>query len=180
MPAYVAFLRAVNLGATRKFPKEAIRAAARAAGFTDVETYINTGNVRVSTPLRSRAAVESALEAAFAADRGFEVPTIAFRSRELAGMAQAGEEIAAARPARVRHYVTLLKREPDEAAARRAVEALARPPGVYVALVGRALHVLPDQVLGGGGPTGAAVERLLGVGTTRNQTVLSELARRWR
>ena len=27
MPTYVAFLRAINLGATRKFPKDAIKAA---------------------------------------------------------------------------------------------------------------------------------------------------------
>ena len=37
MPSYVAFLRAINLGATRKFPKDDIRAAvegeaARATG----------------------------------------------------------------------------------------------------------------------------------------------------
>src|SRR4051794_20858140 len=45
MPTYVAFLRAINLGATRKFPKDAIRAATEAAGGSGVETYINTGNV---------------------------------------------------------------------------------------------------------------------------------------
>ena len=78
MPTYVAFLRAINLGATRKFPKDAIKAAAEKAGFTDVETYINTGNLRVTTRMRSRAKVEAALEKAFLEDRGFEVPTIAF------------------------------------------------------------------------------------------------------
>ena len=65
MPTYIAFLRAINLGANRKFPKDAIKAAAEGAGFTDVETYINTGNVRVTTRLRSRAKVEAALEKAF-------------------------------------------------------------------------------------------------------------------
>ncbi|HEV2798078.1 MAG TPA: DUF1697 domain-containing protein, partial [Nocardioides sp.] len=44
MPTYVAFLRAINLGRTRKFPKDAIKAATEAAGGSDVETYINTGN----------------------------------------------------------------------------------------------------------------------------------------
>jgi uncharacterized protein (DUF1697 family) len=46
VPTYVAFLRAINLGAKGKFPKAAIIRAVEAAGFTDVETYINTGNVR--------------------------------------------------------------------------------------------------------------------------------------
>ena len=43
MATYIAFLRAINLGATRKFPKDAIKASVEAAGGTDVETYINTG-----------------------------------------------------------------------------------------------------------------------------------------
>ena len=88
MPTYVAFLRAINLGATRKFPKDAIRAATEAAGGSDVETYINTGNVRVTTPLRSRARVEAALERAFAAEAGFEVPTIVFTPKELVAIAE--------------------------------------------------------------------------------------------
>ncbi len=61
MPTYIAFLRAINIG-KRKFAKDAIVAACEAAGCTDVETYINTGNVRVTTSLRSRAKVEAALE----------------------------------------------------------------------------------------------------------------------
>ena len=55
MPSYVAFLRAINLGSTRKFPKEAVKAAVEKAGGTAVETYINTGNVRFDSTLRSRA-----------------------------------------------------------------------------------------------------------------------------
>lgn len=81
MATYVAFLRAINLGAKRKFPKDAIVAAVEAAGFTEVETYINTGNVRFDTTMRSRAKIEAALEEAFLADRGFEVPTIVFTPR---------------------------------------------------------------------------------------------------
>ena len=71
MPTYIAFLRAINLGANRKFPKDAIRAATEAAGGTEVETYINTGNVRFTTSLRSRAKVEQTLERSFAKHAGF-------------------------------------------------------------------------------------------------------------
>ena len=49
MPTYIAFLRAVNVG-KRMFAKAAIVQACEDAGCTDVETYINTGNVRVTTP----------------------------------------------------------------------------------------------------------------------------------
>ena len=76
MPTYVAFLRAINLGPSRKFAKADIVAAVEDCGFTEVETYINTGNVRFRTSMRSRPKVESALEEAFREQAGFEVPTI--------------------------------------------------------------------------------------------------------
>ena len=57
VPTYVAFLRAINLGAKRKFPQDAIKTATEAAGGSDVETYINTGNVRLTHPSRSVAAL---------------------------------------------------------------------------------------------------------------------------
>ena len=56
------------------FAKAAIVQACEDAGFTDVETYINTGNVRVTTRLRSRAKVEAALEKAFRGRPGSRCP----------------------------------------------------------------------------------------------------------
>ena len=56
MPSHVAFLRAVNVGG--RFVRMAeLRAALEAAGFTDVETHLQSGNVRVRTPMRSTAKV---------------------------------------------------------------------------------------------------------------------------
>ena len=72
MPTYVAFLRAVNVG-KRKYPMAELRAALDAAGYDQVETHIQTGNVLLTTPVRSRARVEKALEELFEQDRGFVV-----------------------------------------------------------------------------------------------------------
>ena len=94
MPTYIAFLRAINVG-KRMFAKDAIIPACEDAGCTDVETYINTGNVRVTTKLRSRAKVEAALEKAFSASAGFEVPTIVFTPKELTAVAADADELAA-------------------------------------------------------------------------------------
>ena len=173
MPTYIAFLRAINLGAKRKFPKDAIRAAAEAAGFTDVETYINTGNVRVSSSLRSRTKVEAALEQAFLDDRGFEVPTIAFTPRELVAIA----EEAAAFGHDGRHYVSLLKHPPSEAAVRRIEEASTAEEVARVG--GRAVHLLLGENYHEARLTNAAVEKHLGVATNRNLTVIRALADRW-
>ena len=105
MATYVAFLRAINLGATRKFPKDDIVAATEAAGFEDVATHINTGNVRLSTTMRSRARIEAALEAAYLADRGFEVPTIVYAGSELREVHEHASTVDHAG----KHYVALLR-----------------------------------------------------------------------
>ena len=116
MATYIAFLRAINLGPTRKFPKDAIKAAVEAAGGDRVETYINTGNVRLDSSMRSRARLEAALEEAFLADRGFEVPTIVFTPAELREIAEDAKRFADGHEGR--HYVSLLKEEPPAARGR--------------------------------------------------------------
>ena len=78
MPTYVAFLRAINLGPTRTFAKDAIRSATEDAGGSDVETYLNTGNVRLAHSARSVGKVQQALEKAYAEEAGFEIPTVVF------------------------------------------------------------------------------------------------------
>ena len=177
MPTYVAFLRAINLGPTRKFPKDDIRRVVEDAGFTDVDTHINTGNVRFSTPMRSRAKIEARLEQAFAADRGFDVPAIVFSTAELAGIAREAAELSARHPELERHYVYLMKDElPADTVD--AIAALATDAGEMV-VRGRAAHALlgPGYQAGSVDPLGAA--KLLGVATNRNATVVSAIAAKW-
>ncbi len=64
--------------------------------------------------MRSRAKVEAALEKAFLADRGFEVPTIVFTPTELTAIADEATEFAKDHGGV--HYVSLLKDEPSAAA----------------------------------------------------------------
>ena len=45
MTAYVAFLRGVNLGPSRRVPMGDLRAALRVAGYGDVRTHLQSGNV---------------------------------------------------------------------------------------------------------------------------------------
>ena len=115
MPTYVAFLRAINLGPNRKFAKAQIVEAVEDCGFTDVETYINTGNVRFDRSMRSRAKVEEALEKAFRKHAGFEVPTIVFTPAELKEIAADAVEVAKEHHNTGAHYVSLLKEKPKAA-----------------------------------------------------------------
>lgn len=181
MPTYAAFLRAINLGPTRQFPKGNIKSATEAAGGTDVETYINTGNVRLTTRLRSRAKVEAALEKAYLADRGFEVPTIVFTLAELKQIAADAEEIAEGidpgmSPDR-RHYVSLLKSQPGPEAVA-LIESSSTPEALAV-VRGRGVHLVMATAYHASQLGNAQVEKALGVATNRNLTVIRALAERW-
>jgi uncharacterized protein (DUF1697 family) len=65
MTAYVALLRAVNVGGTGKLPMSELKAMCEDQGFTDVKTYIASGNV-VFRADQTEAKVKSALESALA------------------------------------------------------------------------------------------------------------------
>lgn len=175
MPTYVAFLRAINLGPNRKFPKAEIVAAVEAAGATRVETYINTGNVRLDSRLRSRAKVEEALERSFAADRGFEVPTIVFTPAELRAIADDAAELGEGHDGR--RYVSLLKEAPTESG--RALIEAAGDEHQRAFVRGRAVHLLLGEDYHTATLSNATVEKHLGVATNRNVTVVTTLAGKW-
>lgn len=53
MASYVAFLRGVNLGPNNKIPMPALRTMAEDLGYTEVATFINSGNLIVSSPKKA-------------------------------------------------------------------------------------------------------------------------------
>jgi uncharacterized protein (DUF1697 family) len=59
--AFVALLRAVNVGGTGKLPMSDLKEMCEALGFGSVRTYIASGNV-VFTSRKSEAAIKAALE----------------------------------------------------------------------------------------------------------------------
>ncbi|WP_248582673.1 DUF1697 domain-containing protein [Nocardioides sp. InS609-2] len=177
MPTYVAFLRAINLGAKRKFLKDDIRRVTESIGATDVATHINTGNVLLTTTMRSRAKVESALEKAFAADRGFEVPTMVFKPAELVAIAVDADELWADLGEPRAHYISLFKSAPS-AAATSAVHNLDLD-GEVVRVVDRAAHVLLHREFHENRALSSREFKALGEGTARNVTVIRALATKW-
>ena len=61
MAAFVALLRAVNVGGTGKLPMTELKAMCEELGFAAVRTYIASGNV-VFTSRKSESAIKAALE----------------------------------------------------------------------------------------------------------------------
>src|SRR3954452_5528043 len=75
MPTYVALLRGVNLGSHNKVPMAALRAVVEGLGYDDVSTYIQSGNVVLTTKDGS-AKVEKAIHGAIENEFGFDVVVV--------------------------------------------------------------------------------------------------------
>ena len=75
MEKHVVLLRGINVGGNRKVPMADLRDACRAAGLTDVETYIQSGNIVFSA--KNAADAEAAIESIVEKLCGFAVEAIA-------------------------------------------------------------------------------------------------------
>jgi uncharacterized protein (DUF1697 family) len=85
MQAYIALLRAVNVGGTGKLPMTELKAMCEAVGFKSVRTYIASGNV-VFQSKKTEAQVKAALEAALASYAGKPVGVMVRSAAEMAGV----------------------------------------------------------------------------------------------
>ena len=177
MGIHVAFLRAVNLGPKRVFPKADLQRVVREVGFDDVDTHLNTGNVRFDTRLRSCDKIAQALEKAFAADRGFDVPTIVFAAREFRAIAVESAALHAAHPHLARHYVYLLKAEPPAELTAR-IEATSDERGDMV-VRGRAVHALLRAGYEAGDVDPLRASKFMPDATARASTVVATIADTW-
>ena len=85
MTAYVALLRAVNVGGTGKLPMTELKAICEAAGLEQVRTYIASGNVVFSSG-KSEDAVRAAIEKPLEAYAGKPVGVVIRSAAEMADM----------------------------------------------------------------------------------------------
>jgi uncharacterized protein (DUF1697 family) len=176
MPVFVAFLRAVNVG-KRKYPMAELRALLEEAGFGGVETYIQTGNVRLESSRRSVTRLSEELEELFEVDRGFEVPTVVLTPKELSEIGADAVEVAREHQPSSGQYVELLRTAPTADGIQTIEEQ--RHPGQRAVVRGRAVHLLFDIPFGQAKPPNAAVKRAMGVSTNRNVKVIRQLGEKW-
>ena len=85
MTAFIALLRAVNVGGTGKLPMSELKAMCEEAGFAAVRTYIASGNVVFASD-QPEARVKAALEQRLQAYAGKPVGVLVRSAAELAGI----------------------------------------------------------------------------------------------
>jgi uncharacterized protein (DUF1697 family) len=179
VPRYVALLRSVNVAGHGRIAMDELRASFDALGYTDVTTYIQTGNVLFSTGAKSQAGISSAIEQRLDEDFGGS-PAVLLRSVAEFRYVGSSSPYAKAGADPSRHHVTFLADSPSKA----ALDALRLPPSGRDELVvdGKEVYVHTPDGYANTKYTGTFLERRLGVvSTTRNWntvTKLSELAAR--
>jgi uncharacterized protein (DUF1697 family) len=86
MPRYIAFLRAINVGG-HTVKMDALRQHFESLGFSNVETFIASGNVIFETNEKNAGSLEKIIESRLKESLGFEVATFLRTDGELAGIA---------------------------------------------------------------------------------------------
>jgi len=173
VPRYVALLRSVNVAGHGRIAMDELRASFDALGYTDVTTYIQTGNVLFSTGSKSEAGVAAAIEQRLDEDFG-DSPAVLVRTVTDLWRVGGTSPYAKGGADPARHHVTFLATRPAKA----ALEALTLPPSGRDELVvdGREVYVHTPDGYAQTKYTGTFLERRLGVvSTTRNWNTVSKL-----
>lgn len=177
MSTFIGFLRAVNVG-QRWVKMERLRSHLAANGFADVVTHIQSGNVRVTTPMRSASKVESTLRQLISEEFGFDVPVIVRTPPDLARTAREADSLESPLGAQARRYVTFTTGG-ITASGRVALEEWDEP-GERAVVLGSDVVLFLTKPAHGVKLTNARLERLTGAtGTARDLKVVRALAEKW-
>jgi uncharacterized protein (DUF1697 family) len=172
-PTHAAFLRAVNLGATRKASKSDLIECFRELGYDEVSTFRTSGNV-VFAASGSASKLKTEIEAGLGRSLGFEVPVFLRTRSQL-------EQIAAKRPfpagavkaSAGKLQIAFLESKPS-AAAVREIEALASEED-RLAVDGTELYWLPRGGTQDSPLDMKAIDRTLGINTLRTMGTVEQL-----
>jgi uncharacterized protein (DUF1697 family) len=175
MATYIALLRAINVGG-RFVKMPSLRTGLADKGLGDVETYIQSGNLRFTSRLRSAEAVEGAVELALEELCGFTVSTIVRTPVQLDELTSYGAALA--NPlGEARRYVTFLKTDPDD-----ELKATLNGwdiPGERAQVHGREVYLWLAHPSHTAKLSNARIERKGMVATTRDWKVVLALGEMW-
>jgi uncharacterized protein (DUF1697 family) len=152
----------------------ALRAACESSGCTDVQTYIQSGNVVVTSAARSPAALEQMLHVAIQGATGMDVAVLARSGREMRKVVAANPFAGRRLDPRTLH-VTFLASPPAVERAEQ-IDAGRYAPDVF-AVVGREIYLHLPNGYGRTKLGNPFFEKTLGVAaTTRNWNTVTRLA----
>ena len=172
MARHVVLLRGINLGSRNRVAMPALRELLEDAGFEHVRTYLQSGNVVLSSR-RSGQRVGRECEAAIAAGLGLEIPVVVRTRDELAAVVKL-DPLGTVATNPKRYQVTFLAAKPAADVARTLRAAVVAPERLVVR--GRELYAWHPEGVGRSKlATLLAGNRLGVVATARNWTTVTKL-----
>ncbi|MEP6764578.1 MAG: DUF1697 domain-containing protein [Gemmatimonadaceae bacterium] len=177
MPRCIAFLRAINVGGhSVKMPQ--LKTIFESLGFTEVETFIASGNVIFKTRTAPGSAMVSKIEKRLHDELGYEVETFVRTDAEVVALSQlvtfSEAEVASAHMV----YVGFLG-APLNAAARKSLETFNTATELF-RHSGSEIHFLTRVTTADSKFSNVKFERALGVPTTfRNVNTIARLASKY-
>jgi uncharacterized protein (DUF1697 family) len=107
---YVALLRGINVGGKNAVPMPALKAAFEDAGFRDVTTYIQSGNVLFDAPSSKQAELTRRIEGIIRTAFGHYDASVVLRSRsQMRAIVDRAPKGFGTEPAKYRYDVAFLK-----------------------------------------------------------------------
>src|SRR3954449_4259754 len=88
MARLIALLRGINVGGHKKVPMARLREVLEGAGFEDVRTYVQSGNVVLTAPARRAPKVGREIEQAIEDAFGFDVAVVMRTRDEIAALVE--------------------------------------------------------------------------------------------
>ena len=167
MPAFVALLRAVNLGAHNKISMADLKAVAAVCGFSGAKTLLQSGNLVFEAKGKTPAALEKVLEAALAKELRLETPVVVRSAAEWRAALAENPFPKQAKSDPSHLLVMPLKAKCDKAALGELSRAIVGREQVKMS--GQQLYFVYPDGIGESKLTAALIEKKIGVtGMARN------------
>lgn len=178
MPRYVAFLRAINVGG-HTVKMDYLRRLVEAIGFSNVETFIASGNLIFDARTKSTKALEKKIEDCLEETLGYAVTTFIRSTVELAAVADYKPFKAAELKAEDNVlYIGFLADRPSDEAKQRLLSLTTEGDDLHV--FEREVYWLCRKKLSESKISGALLEKTLGMRATfRNSTTVKKIASKY-
>ena len=121
MSRYAALLRGINVGGNNLIKMTALKACFERAGFTDVATNIQSGNLVFTSDAKGSAPLTRRIEEALASTFAYQASVVLRSQKELERIVERAPSGFGARPANYRYDVIFLKAPVTSAAAMKSV-----------------------------------------------------------
>ena len=178
MPKYIAFLRAINVGG-HTVKMDYLRVLFETLGFSDVETFIASGNVIFASKVKSTKTLEKKIEGCLQEALGYEVTTFIRSTVELASIAdyRAFNEADLNGEGNIL-YIGFLADKPSDEAKQKLIPFVTEVDDFHVS--GREVYWLRRTLIGESVFSGARLERSFGMQATfRNSTTVRKIAAKY-